>query len=128
MKKINRRTLDLLVTEKVMGWHQGDRFANGNADWFDQDGNRTGLTLETTRPYSFNWRDMGEVLDRMGFLGYRWKIGAVPNAGFVVATFNKGDQVWERCAHVAPLAVALAALDAVGVDITEWHEFMEATA
>lgn len=113
------RRVDALVAEKVMGWHV-------KAVCKDDGGKYIGLLVRerlTHLPWSpcSSWDAAGQVVERMRELGWTMNLdveaGALRNPYDCRFFHGDGERRAMQIEQSAPLAICLAALKAVGVDV-----------
>lgn len=99
-----------MIAEKVMGWSLR-RYGNGNGDWLNADGSKTGSTLETTPRFSTKIDAAFLVVEKMRDLAYMLNlhVAGMTNARFVHFSDDVGDALGEH-AESSALAICLAAL------------------
>lgn len=113
--------LDALIAERVMGWRSEEMECYGSTVtyWRDARGIRE---EDSSWSPSTSWDAAGQVVVIMRSKGYEFAlIGDDREAQDYAAEFDKRDgnigettYIWGKRAPAAPLAICLAALDAIG--------------
>jgi hypothetical protein len=128
---MNLREIDRLVAEKVMGWRLKS-FAGaggGFSAWLNDEGQlvryETDCTLQA-QPDEF-WRPTVNIADAW-LVVEKLKIVVIPQAGDPPKDMQYLAEIYrqpfgnncEAFAETAPLAICLAALKAIGVDVNDY--------
>jgi hypothetical protein len=117
---VTNEEIDIAVHTDVMGYTYRPDDENGDFRWHDRDGNPCPLYAEEPK-YSTDWAAMGEVLERFSVgmveIHNGWGEEHGDRVGGWACRICCPGEAGEARAHTLPLAVALAALKAVGQEV-----------
>lgn len=110
--KADTRTLDAVLAERLFGWTTRD---HPLFPWIQP---VTGIAFSAPPAISTSWEGMGLVLEAMKARGWDYEVRSIPAASVATRAHCEFHRAFgefsDRSADSLPMAVALAALTALG--------------